>query len=346
MELYVNSIGIISGTGNNISGGFLMGVPDYETTCLHCLEPDYTGMIPPMQLRRMSKSVRMGVAASRRALQKAQIEKPDAISVGTAYGCLQDTEVFLSKMTEQDEQMLTPTAFIQSTHNTVSGQIALLNKCNGHNLTFVQKGHSFEQAMLNAQLYLSEHPDENVLVGGIDELTEGSIAALQLAGVYTKENKRPGAVLSPGPGGAVGGEGAAFFVVTTKPIAEKVMKIKKLDMFKTSDMEEAFEWVKNFTKDRFCMAALGLNGDDTYAAFYQRLRKELYNENAQAVFKHMCGEYSTAGAYALGMMYEIMDKGVVPEFVDISRPVSELKDVLIVNNFKEYFSCWLVELSV
>lgn len=117
MELYLKSVGILSAAGNNSDENFLKNPPVFETDMLLCKEPDYSAYIPAMQLRRMSKAVRMGIGASKIALQKAGIEKPDALSAGTALGCLQDTEVFLSKMLEQQEQMLTPTAFIQSTQH-------------------------------------------------------------------------------------------------------------------------------------------------------------------------------------------------------------------------------------
>src|SRR5687768_8719189 len=110
MELYISSTGILSAVGDNSKDDFLEQAPDYNNSSLLCKEPDYTSYIPPMQLRRMSKAVRMGIGASKIALEKAAIEKPGALSVGTALGCLQDTETFLSKMVEQQEQMLTPTA--------------------------------------------------------------------------------------------------------------------------------------------------------------------------------------------------------------------------------------------
>src|SRR5690606_27841623 len=122
---------------------------------------------------------------------------------------------FLSKMTEQKEQMLTPTAFIQSTHNTVGGQIALVNGCNGPNLTYVHRGHSFEHALLHAYLYLRHHPDDTVLAGGIDELTPTSEAILKRFGVTDN------------------GEGACFFTVNTKD--KEGACIKDIHTFTTQD---------------------------------------------------------------------------------------------------------------
>lgn len=184
-------------------------------------EPDYTGIIPPMQLRRTSKVVRMGMGTAHACLQAAGLAKPDAVIVGTALGCLGDTEVFLRKMVEQDEQMLTPTAFIQSTHNTVAGQIALATGCRGYNNTIVQHGHSFEGAVLAATLHLSEHPDENVLCGGADEMTETLLGLMQRIGVYTTRAYAP-ADNDNAHRGAIAGEGAGFLLLRKSAAGAKV----------------------------------------------------------------------------------------------------------------------------
>src|SRR4029079_11207934 len=97
---------------------------EYGGNRLSCVEPDYKTIIDIKLIRRMSRIIKMGVAAGIECLNEAGISVPDAITTGTAYGCLEDTGVFLSKMVEQNEELLTPTSFIQSTHNTVGAQIA------------------------------------------------------------------------------------------------------------------------------------------------------------------------------------------------------------------------------
>src|SRR6478736_199948 len=92
-----------------------------------------------------------------------------------------------AKMIEQNEQLLTPTAFIQSTHNTIGAQIALLLGCNGYNNAFVHRGFSFESALLDAALLIRENEADNILVGAIDELTDRSFEILQRFGLYKKE---------------------------------------------------------------------------------------------------------------------------------------------------------------
>src|SRR6185369_6984851 len=148
---------------------------------------DYKAFIDVRQIRRMSRIIKMGVAAAMECLGEAGIEVPDAIVTGTAYGCLEDTGIFLSKMVEQREELLAPTAFIQSTHNTVGAQIALMLHCNGYNNVFVHRGFSFESALLDAMLLLNEQEADNILVGGIDETTTTSHTIMSRFGLYKRE---------------------------------------------------------------------------------------------------------------------------------------------------------------
>ncbi|MCB0700008.1 MAG: beta-ketoacyl synthase chain length factor [Chitinophagales bacterium] len=325
MELFLNSVGMISGAGNNVDGGIKGQAAGGDV--LLSIEPDYKAFIPVMQLRRMSKAVRMGVVASKVAMQNVGIESPDAISVGTAYGCLQDTEKFLDKLVEQNEQMLTPTAFIQSTHNTVSGQIALLAKCTGHNLTYVHRGHSFEHAMINAQLYLSSHTGEHMLVGGIDELTDNAIKALRLSGLE----------------GSLG-EGAVFFSVTDKPISDTYIKVTAVDVFKTDDIQAALDKTKAFISRYSETDAVVLGGSNT--DYYDALTTNDLKNISSTTFKQFSGEYPTASSFALGWLLDAIKNNTLNDIVWNAGAPQQLKNVLLINNFKKYYSCWKLELSV
>lgn len=342
MNLYVYRTGILSGAGNNSEEGFLRTVPDYHTDRLLCLEPDYKAYIPPMQLRRMSKAVRMGIGAAKMAVGDTHA---DAISVGTAFGCLQDTEIFLSKMVEQEEQMLTPTAFIQSTHNTVAGQIALLTNCHGHNLTYVHRGYSFEHAMIGAQLHLKEHPNQSMLVGGIEELTETSIEVLKQAKVYRKESSTPGSILEESREGSIAGEGSAFFLVGNEPKEKNGLAIKDISCFTTRDSDTALQGVTDFlrsnnlSKDDIDLGVLGINGDKRSAVFYGALREEMLNTCSQAAFKHLCGEYPVASSFALGLIAEAVSSGLAESSI-LNHPPKNLNRILLINNFLDHYSCW------
>src|ERR1700712_1329207 len=171
MKIYIRATGNISPQKTFGPVPFLAEPVWYEGNRMRCIEPDYKPLIDAKMIRRMSRIIRMGVAAAFGCLNEAGCEMPEAIITGTAYGCLEDTGVFLSKMVEQHEELLSPTAFIQSTHNTVGAQIALMLRCRNYNNTFVHRGLSFESALLDAMLLMQEQTVSNALVGGVDEIT-------------------------------------------------------------------------------------------------------------------------------------------------------------------------------
>src|SRR6195952_487529 len=166
----------------------------------------------------MGHIIKMGVAAAKDCLNKANIEIPGAIITGTALGCMEDTITFLTRVIEQQEEMLPPTAFIQSTHNTVAAQVALLLKCHAYNNTFVHKAMSFESALLDATMLLNEQEAGNILVGGTEEMVDTSFKILTRLGLYKREPIESNLSLyNHNSKGTIGGEGAGFFLLTDKP---------------------------------------------------------------------------------------------------------------------------------
>ena len=185
--MYIRATGNISPQKTFGHLPFLTEPVEYTGNRLACIEPDYKEFIDVKQIRRMSRIIRMGVAAAMECLQEAGVKVPDAIVTGTAYGCLEDTGLFLTKMVEFNEELLTPTAFIQSTHNTIGAQIGLMLQCNNYNNAFVHRGFSFESALLDGMMLLKEKEATNVLVGAVDEITNISHTILSRMGLYKQE---------------------------------------------------------------------------------------------------------------------------------------------------------------
>ncbi len=132
------------------------------------IEPDYKEFIQPMMIRRMSKATKMSIACAFKCLQDFEELKLDAIIVGTGLGSVADTERFLKVSTSKEQRVLPPTSFIQSGHNTIAGQIALLLKNDSYNMTHVQQALSFEHTLLDSVLSISEGK-QMVLAGAVDE---------------------------------------------------------------------------------------------------------------------------------------------------------------------------------
>ena len=127
--------------------------------------------VKPLEARRMGKIMKSSLLSSLKALNMAGIEKPDAIITGTAMGCLENSEQLLMQLINEGETSLKPTYFMQSTHNTISSNIAIRLGCHGYNITYTQDDESLEWAMRDAKQLLRSGKYKTVLVGCHDETT-------------------------------------------------------------------------------------------------------------------------------------------------------------------------------
>lgn len=145
---------------------------------VRCIDPDYKQFFSPMQARRMGLLFKRAMVTSRKVLETSGITCPDAVITGTALGCIENTERFLDPMCRDEEAALSPTAFMQSTHNTIGSMVAIALGCHGYNCTYSQDGISFESALLDAVMQLECGEAGNVLVGAHDEITD-NVARLE-----------------------------------------------------------------------------------------------------------------------------------------------------------------------
>lgn len=127
-------------------------------------QPDYRQWIPPMQARRMSETLKRTLVCARQALEKAGVEMPDAILCGTRLGLTEPTNRVLDSLRQNGEESVSPTDFMQSTHNTIASTIAIQLGCHGYNCTYSQGEDSLDNALLDAELLLQEGSCQTVLV--------------------------------------------------------------------------------------------------------------------------------------------------------------------------------------
>lgn len=157
---------------------------------------DVKMLIPDAGLRRrMSKVIKNAVTTAVECVGGVDnISDLDAIITATGWGCLTDSEKFLRNMIVEKEQLLNPTPFIQSTFNTVGGQIALLKHNHCYNVTYVNRSHSFEDALLDAMMRIDDKESEDILVGAFDEQTPSQHRIMQRMGLFRDINDGEGAV--------------------------------------------------------------------------------------------------------------------------------------------------------
>lgn len=131
---------------------------------LNCLGEN----LPPREVRRMKRLQRMTLSLATAASGNVEGEKPASIFFGTGWGALSETNDFLSKLFESDEQYTSPTDFVGSVHNAPAGLAAIWLKSTGPNITASGGDYSFEEALLCASL-VSRAVDGPILVMGADE---------------------------------------------------------------------------------------------------------------------------------------------------------------------------------
>ena len=337
----------ISATGNSspqktFGHQPLADAVEYTGNRLACIEPDYKDFIDPKQIRRMSRIIRMGVAAAMECLQEAGIKVPDAIVTGTAYGCLQDTNSFLSKMVEFKEELLTPTSFIQSTHNTIGAQIGLMLQCNNYNNAFVHRGFSFESALLDGMMLLKENDAANVLVGAIDEITNSSHTILNRLGLYKQGPVSNLEIYKTKTKGTIAGEGAAFFLLAAEPSATDYAKLNGLHTFyKPEGITEIEKQISSFLERHSVsitdidLIITGKNGDASSDEVYDQLAKTVFSNKDTVEYKYLCGEYPTAASFAMWLAAVTFKSGKVPAALNyMGSADKKINKVLIYNHYQ------------
>lgn len=150
--------------GNTFNQGIIDGCINSKIAT-EITHPDYKDIITGINLRRMSVIVKMGLANTIKCSSRNKI---DAIVVATGFASLHNSELFLCSLIDPEQSILSPTPFINSVHNTISGEIALHTQNKGYNITYSQGSLSFEGALLDSILLTKE--GKNVIVGGVDEV--------------------------------------------------------------------------------------------------------------------------------------------------------------------------------
>lgn len=343
--MFIRSAAAISAQKTFGDVAFLTDPVAYEGTRLMSIEPDYKGFLDPKLARRMSRIIKMGVAAAIQCLRDAGVTMPGAIITGTALGCQDDTIAFLTRIIELDEEMLPPTAFIQSTHNTVAAQIALMLRCHNYNNTFVHKGISFESALLDAIMLLKEGDANDILVGGTEEMTDTAFKILTRLGLYKRWPLSNLDLFGAPSKGTIGGEGAVFFLLSDKPSNDNLAELVATKTFynpKSSvDIELAIKSLlasNSMNMEDIDLVITGKNGDLKNDEIYNVLGNSLFANTSKAYYKHLCGEYPTSISFALWLASKILKTETVPAIVaDGQIKNASPKKILIYNHYQNSY---------
>lgn len=337
-KIFINGLGCISAQKTFDSLFLEESAVNEVDTVLPINQPVYKDFISPAASRRMAKGVKNGIVASTLALREAQLETVDAIITGTGMGCIEDSEKFLKAILDNNEEFLTPTSFIQSTHNTVGGQIALGLQCKAYNLTYVNGSISFESALFDAKMMMEENDASSVLVGGIDETADYTTSLFRLAGFIKNENQGVDSFLKSTTKGVVQGEGAAFFVVEKEKKAATIAAVLDVEIMNILEIDKIENKISSFLASNnlkltdIDAVVLGYNGDVDSDLYYKGLSEVTFANTPQIYYKHLSGEYNTASAFGLWVGAKIIQTQSIPDIVKVNTIDKETYKTILLYN--------------
>jgi 3-oxoacyl-(acyl-carrier-protein) synthase len=275
---------------------------EYQSLFNRSIDPSFKEYISPIEARRMGKILKRAIATSKEAMKASGLDSVDAIITGTGYGCIENTEVFLDALSKKGEQMLSPTYFMQSTHNTISSLVAIQLKNHGYNVTYAHKGISFDSAIQDAWIQMQLGKIKSALVGGHDEMTETFYSILKKGGVMGQDDEMCGE--------------AAVSVVLGTDAKDSLCKLLNFKMLHKPSMEALKAIAKDFQAD---YVLTGISGNHQSDEAYLKECKELFGRAKLLKYKHIFGESFTSSGIGLYVAAQCLKEGNIPSHLFVNK---------------------------
>ena len=305
-------------------------------------EADYSKYISPMVARRMGKLFKRAIATAVDVMDKGKMEQVDAIITGTGLGCIEHTEKFLNAMLDNDEECLPPTHFMQSTHNTISSQIALHLKCHGYNCTYSHRGTSFDNSLLDALTQMHLGDIHSAMVCGHEEMTPAYFEMLGKIG-YWKEGQFDEKTLRRHDSiGSFSGSCSVNLLLSDTANDETMCAIQSIDLlFKPSQqqLQEALQQrlaQLNISIEDISAVVMGLSGDQANDEVYLNFARQNCPDTPVVWYKHIFGESYCASAFGVYTAAVMLQRQNIPVHLMYSTPQTAIKPkyILVYNHFQ------------
>ncbi|MDJ1500171.1 beta-ketoacyl synthase chain length factor [Xanthocytophaga agilis] len=320
-KIYINGLSCIS-PQPTLDTRFLTGtIVDSTTPYLQCQEPVYKTILSPTGIRRMGRLQKMSLVTAIHCLKDAGIDMPDAIVTGTGLGCLEDSEQFLTSIIENTEHApLSPTSFIQSTHNTVSSQIAIHLKCTGPNYTYSQRHFSFESALLDSILMIKDQSSTTILLHSADEMTPNIYEIIHRMNIW------------PAPIG----EGVSSLLLSSQQSSHSYAAIEFIKLhYGKMDATSILHWIQD------CLALHEITPDSIDVVIqgnYSVSLSSLIPDATYVQYKNYIGEYFTASAFAYWLgAYSIKNQQIPEHCIKTQGKETSVRTVLIYNQIDQKY---------
>ena len=289
----------------------------YDVPFTRSIDPSFKEYISPIEARRMGRILKRALATSKEALKAAGCDTVDAIMTGTGFGCIENTEFFLDALSNEGEQLLKPTYFMQSTHNTISSLVAIQTKNYNYNATYAHKGISFESALHDAWLQFHLGKIGSALVGCHDEMTETFHSIMKKGGVMGQDDERCGEV-------AVSVVLSRHCEERSNPETKPLCRLTGLKMLHQPTMNDLMDAVTTMLQSADRSLAdvdyilTGISGNHENDKAYLAETKTLFGDKPLLKYKHLFGENFTASGLGFYVAAQCLKAGRVPSHLFVN----------------------------
>jgi hypothetical protein len=254
--------------------------------------------ISPIQLEKIRtnegfnakfRATQLCVDTARSVLEGIKI---DSIVVASGLSMIETTNIFIENIKNRPH-LLSPSAFIYSVSNTLSGEIAIQFNIKGYNMMHTHGSFSFESALIDANMLLLETA-KNVLVGGFDEYPS---VVSEIKGTDDIDMS----------------EGSTFMVLS-KHCDDSMAEINYLGVINADFAHEEKALTQFFQENN-------ITPDCLYYGFSTIMNQRNFEGiNYDVVYSDFCGLYMTNVAFGIHLAVE-----------DIK--VKEIDSILVINRF-------------
>lgn len=269
-----------------LSEAWMTAPVEHTEPYVRSLDPNFRDWLNPLESRRMGKILKRALVTAQKVMHDSGVQQPDAVITGTGLGCIENTELFLDQLCREGEEMLKPTYFMQSTHNTISSLISIHDHLHGYNTTYSHKSVSFDSALLDAFTQLRLGDIQTALVTGNDEMTPSYFSILQRAGYVGQ------------PGQVAAGETSVAMMLTTDP-ADALCEIEEVSM-SVRDAQQPFAPAD--------LLVLGTNGVPQNDQLYREVAQHMPGVETFE-YKRLFGESYTVSGLGIYAAAHLLSQG-------------------------------------
>jgi len=303
----------------------------YHDGFVPAVNPAFREYIAANEARRMGNLIKRALVTSLKVLRKTEIDHPDAIITGTCIGSLNCTEKFLQALTENGEQTLSPTYFMQSTHNTVGSTLGIYTKTHGYNTTYSHGEISFDLTILDAWMQMQLGKISTALVGGHEEMIESYFKLLQKTGYVGLDGMAPCS------------EVAMSMMLNTQPHTEDLCEIAGIRICNHTSADSLNDCIDSLLheadlcREQLCAVMTGKNGNPANDKQYQEFANSVFPQTSLLHYKHIFGENYTVSALATYAAAHCLKEGYIPPFLydtDRKEQCASPQNILLINQTK------------